>query len=106
MLAPILLFFAAATVAVQLSRGPVPALFVALLALPAAYWASWPGDLDDLNFVVSYVWTTALLMALVHELRRAQARSVRFAEIAESRHRQLLGSEAEIAALEAQLERQ
>ncbi len=106
-----LVFFTLATILVHFIYGLGPALFIALAAFPLANYAFVPPyfewdlpDYQDLLLISYYLCTTALLMVLIQYLRRAQYQSVLLAEIAESRQLMLLDSEADRAALEAEIE--
>ncbi len=106
-----LFFFTLATIGIHFFFGLGPALFIALLAFPIADYAFVPPyfeldlpDFQDLLTILYYLITTALLMVLIQYLRRAQYQSVLLAEVAESRQLMLLDSEADRAALEAEIE--
>jgi K+-sensing histidine kinase KdpD len=107
-----LVFFTLATLFIHFFFGLGPALLLALIALPVADYAFIPPyfefelpDLDDVLLIGYYICTTALFMVLIQYLRRAQYQSVLLAEIAESRHLMLLDSEADRAAVEADIQK-
>ena len=106
-----LVFFTLATLIIHFFYGIGPAILIAAIALPVADYAFIPPyfsfelpDLEDMLLIGYYICTTALLMVLIQYLRRAQYQSVLLAEIAESRHLMLLDSEADRAALEAEIQ--
>jgi K+-sensing histidine kinase KdpD len=106
-----LVSFTLATIVIHFFYGLGPALLIAAVALPVADYAFIPPyfefdlpDAEDILLIVYYICTTALLMTLIQYLRRAQYQSVLLAEIAESRQLMLLDSEADRAAVEAEIQ--
>lgn len=104
-------FFTLATIVVHFVLGLGPALLVALIAFPVTlyvfvppYLELSPLTIDDIFLLAYYFVSTAFMMVLIQYLRRAQYQSVLLAEIAESRQLMLLDSEADRAALEAEIE--
>ena len=106
-----LVTFTVATLFIHFFYGLGPALLVALGGLPIAVYVFVPPyfeldlpDAEDLFLILYYTSSTALFMVLIQYLRRAQYQSVLLAEIAESRQLMLMDSEADRAALEAEVQ--
>ena len=106
-----LLFFTLATLVVHFFFGLLPAVALAVISLPAGIYLFVPPyfsfdmpTTDDLFTVGYYIGSTILFMVLIQYLRRAQYQSVLLSEIAESRYLMLLDSEADRAAVEADIQ--
>jgi K+-sensing histidine kinase KdpD len=107
-----LVLFTVATVGVHFFYGLAPAVVLALASVPVADFFFVPPylelsvpDAEDGILLSFYVLSTVVYMVLIQYLRRAQYQSVLLAEIAESRHLMLMDSEADRAAIEAEIQR-